>query len=181
VSPFCLAAAACRATVTIAVQGPVHDREVDPVVGGAGDHPEDSHHPHHFIFENDLVIQIDINSDRVYNRMRKPLLSPEGRWSRVCTGGDGKPGGYSEALAVLASCLDCLRAAAESGEVTEAAYGDVLLGLEAAGTKHAAVRAAFLHRFDAADCHDGDGVRHEVAHDEWMRRLEGRSECGLAA
>jgi hypothetical protein len=42
----------------------------------------------------------------------------------VCTNGDGKPGGYAEALAVLASCLDCLRAAAESGEVTEAEYGD---------------------------------------------------------
>src|SRR5215468_8427845 len=82
-----------------------------------------------------------------------------GRWSRVCTEGDGMPGGYAEALAMIAGGLDYLNAAASSGEISEPVLGEVLLGLEAVGARHAAARAAVLSRFDAAGCHDADGYQ----------------------
>jgi hypothetical protein len=80
-------------------------------------------------------------------------------WSRVCTGGDGTAGNYTEALAMIAAGLDYLHLAAASGEVDESQYAEVLLSLQAAESKHAAARAAFLSRFDAAGCHDSDGYQ----------------------
>ena len=88
----------------------------------------------------------------------------------MCTHGDGIPGGYAEALVMLAASLDCLRAAAVSGEVTEAEYGRVLAGLQAAQSKHAAARAAVLDRFDSADSHDSDGYQNTAA---WLRDKTG--------
>jgi hypothetical protein len=88
----------------------------------------------------------------------------------VCTGGDGKPGGYAEALAMLASGLDYLNGAAAGGEIAEPALGEVLLGLEAVGARHAAARALVLSRFDAADCHDSNGYQNSSS---WLRDKAG--------
>jgi Domain of unknown function (DUF222) len=71
---------------------------------------------------------------------------------------------------MVASGLDYLNAAAAGGQIAEPALGEVLLGLEAAGTKHAAVRAAVLSRFDAADCHDSDGYQNSSS---WLRDKAG--------
>jgi hypothetical protein len=84
----------------------------------------------------------------------------------VCTEGDGKPGGYGEALAMLACSLDYLGAAAAGGEIPE----PVLLGLEAAAAKHTAARSAVLSLFDAADCHDSDGYQNSSS---WLRDKAG--------
>ncbi|HEX6454384.1 MAG TPA: DUF222 domain-containing protein, partial [Trebonia sp.] len=88
----------------------------------------------------------------------------------MCTGGDGKPGNYGEALAMVASGLDYLGAAAGGGEIAEPVLGEVLLGLEAAGARHAAVLSAVLSRFDAGDCHDSDGYQNSSS---WLRDKAG--------
>lgn len=92
----------------------------------------------------------------------------------MCTRGDGMPGSYAEALAVVAAGLDCLRAAAASGEVPEAEYGQVLAGLQEAQSKHAAARAAILGRFDAADAHDCDGYQNSSS---WLRDRTGMTHA----
>jgi uncharacterized protein DUF222 len=88
----------------------------------------------------------------------------------VCTAGDGMPGGYAEALAMVASGLDYLGAAAAGGQIAEPVLGEVLLGLEAAGARHAAARSAVLSRFDAAGCHDADGYQNSSS---WLRDKAG--------
>jgi len=84
----------------------------------------------------------------------------------VCTGGDGKPGSYGEALAMLTRSLDYLGAAAAGGEMPEPVLGEVLLGLQAVAARQAAVRSAVLSLFDAADCHDSDGYQNSSS---WLR------------
>jgi uncharacterized protein DUF222 len=88
----------------------------------------------------------------------------------VCAEGDGKPGGYGEALAMVAAGLDYLSAAAAAGEMPEPVLGEVLLGLEAAAARQAAARAAVLARFDAGDCHDSDGYQNSSS---WLRDRAG--------
>ena len=88
----------------------------------------------------------------------------------MCTGGDGKPGNYGEALAMVTCGLDYLDAAAGSGELPEPVLGEVLLGLQAAQARQAAVRSAVLARFDAADCHDRDGYQNSLS---WLRDKAG--------
>ena len=79
-----------------------------------------------------------------------------------------RPGGYAEALAVIAGGLDFL--AASATEIPDAALGEVLLAVEAAGAKHAALRAAVLERFDAAGAHDADGYQ---CSSSWLRDKAG--------
>jgi hypothetical protein len=80
------------------------------------------------------------------------------------------PGNYAEALAMLASSLDYLGAAAAGGQIPEPVLGEVLLGLEAAGARHAAARSAVLSRFDAAGWHDSDGYQNSSS---WLRDKAG--------
>ncbi|MCL2583558.1 MAG: HNH endonuclease [Streptosporangiales bacterium] len=80
------------------------------------------------------------------------------------------PGGYAEALAWVASGLDFLGAAAVGGDLDEPVLSDVLLGLEAAGARLAAVRGSVLARFDAADRHDADGYLNSSS---WLRERAG--------
>jgi hypothetical protein len=87
----------------------------------------------------------------------------------VCAKGDGKPGSYGEALAMVACSLDYLGAAAAGGEIPEPVPGEVLLGLEAAA-RQAAARAAVLSVFDAGDCHDSDGYQNSSS---WLRTGRG--------
>ena len=82
------------------------------------------------------------------------------------------PGGYAEALAMDAVALDYLCAAAE--DLPDAALGEVLLGLEAAGGRLAAARAAVLARFDAANAHDADGY---VNSSSWLRDRSGMTHA----
>lgn len=84
----------------------------------------------------------------------------------MCARGDGMPGSYAEALSTLASCLDYLGLLAEDGELADPVLGEVLLGLEAAGAKQAAVRSSVLSRFDAGDCHDADAYQTSAS---WLR------------
>ena len=88
----------------------------------------------------------------------------------MCTHGDGTPGGYAEALAMAASGLDYLNAAAASGELADPVLGEVLLGLETAGAKQAAARASVLARFDAAGAHDADAYQNSTS---WLRDKTG--------
>jgi hypothetical protein len=88
----------------------------------------------------------------------------------MCSGGDGRPGDYAEALVTLAASLDHLNAAAAAGGIPEPALGGVLLELESAGAKHAAARAAVLAQFDAADAHDADGYSGSSS---WLRDKAG--------
>ncbi|MBO0804594.1 MAG: DUF222 domain-containing protein, partial [Nocardiopsaceae bacterium] len=88
----------------------------------------------------------------------------------MCTGGDGVPGGHTEALAMLDASLDYLASAAAAGELAEPVLGEVLLGLQAAGAKHAAARSQVLSRFDAADCHDSDAHQNSSS---WLRDRAG--------
>jgi hypothetical protein len=74
----------------------------------------------------------------------------------MCTGGDQVPGDAAEALRMVGAGLDYLNGPEAAG-LTTAAHGEVLAALGQTGAKHAAARAAFLRRFDAADGHDGDG------------------------
>lgn len=84
----------------------------------------------------------------------------------MCARGDGLPDSFAEALATLGSCLDYLGRLAEDGELADQALGEVLLGLEAAGAKQAAVRSSVLARFDAGNCHDADAYQTSAS---WLR------------
>ncbi|MBO0803556.1 MAG: DUF222 domain-containing protein [Nocardiopsaceae bacterium] len=88
----------------------------------------------------------------------------------MCTGGDGVPGGHAEALAMVASGLDYIASAAAEGELAEPVLGEVLLGLQSAGAKHAAARSEILSRFDAAGCHDSDAYQNSSS---WLRDRAG--------
>jgi hypothetical protein len=80
------------------------------------------------------------------------------------------PGGYAEALAMVASGLGYLGAAAAGGQLAEPVPGEVLLGLEAAGARHAAAQSAVLSRFDAAGGHDADEYQNSSS---WLRDMAG--------
>jgi hypothetical protein len=88
----------------------------------------------------------------------------------MCSGGDGVPGSYAEALVMLAGSLDRLNAAVAAGEIPESGLGRVLLELESAGAKYVAARAAMLSRFDAVDAHDADGYQNSSS---WLRDKAG--------
>ncbi|MCL2586445.1 MAG: HNH endonuclease [Streptosporangiales bacterium] len=84
----------------------------------------------------------------------------------MCVDGDGGPGSYGEALAMVSSGLDYLGTA----DLPDAVLGEVLLGLQAAGARHAAARGAVLSRFDAADAHDPEGYQNSSS---WLRDRSG--------
>jgi hypothetical protein len=69
--------------------------------------------------------------------------------------------------------LDRLNAAVAAVEVPESALGGVLLDLEAAGARQAALRSAVLARFDAADAHDSDGYQNSSS---WLRDKAGMTQ-----
>jgi hypothetical protein len=62
----------------------------------------------------------------------------------------------AEALRVAEAAIDFLNSPA-TRDLDGAACGEVLLALGRIQAKHAAARAEFLRRFDAADAHDADG------------------------
>src|ERR1700722_13459511 len=62
----------------------------------------------------------------------------------------------AEALRVAEAAMDFLNSPA-TRDLDGAACGEVLLALGRIQAKHAAARAEFLRRFDAADAHDADG------------------------
>ncbi len=72
----------------------------------------------------------------------------------MCT--DGGIGSVAEALRAAEDAMDFLNSPV-AAEVPGNACGDVLTALGRIQAKHAAARAGFLRRFDAADAHDADG------------------------
>jgi hypothetical protein len=85
-------------------------------------------------------------------------------------GQDVTPGSYAGALAMIGGGLDFLNAAAD--QIPDAALGEVLLGLEEAGSKYTAARAAVLSRFDSAGAHDSDGYQNSSS---WLKGKAGMS------
>ncbi|MCL2585603.1 MAG: 13E12 repeat family protein, partial [Streptosporangiales bacterium] len=91
----------------------------------------------------------------------------------MCGNGD-RPGSGAEALAMITSGLDYLGAAAVGGDLGESPLGEILLSLEASGTRLAAVRASLLARFDTANAHDDDGYQNSSS---WLRDRAGMTHA----
>ena len=83
------------------------------------------------------------------------------------------PGSSAEALAAITSGLEFLGAAASAGDLSESLLGEVLLHLESAAARLAAVRAEVLVRFDAA-AHDSDGYQNVSS---WLRDRSGMTHA----
>jgi hypothetical protein len=79
-----------------------------------------------------------------------------------------KPGGYIQALAMIAGGLDFLNVSAD--QIPETDLGGVLVELEASRSRMTAARAAVLNRFDAAGGHDSDGYQNSSS---WLKDKAG--------
>ena len=75
---------------------------------------------------------------------------------RVCTSGDQLVGDVAEALRMMDAALDCLDGPT-GAELEASSLGGMLRSLNGISGRFAAVRAAILARFDAAEAHDADG------------------------
>jgi hypothetical protein len=86
-------------------------------------------------------------------------------------------GSAAEALRMADAGLDFLNSPA-SDDLQTAAVGEVLTSLSDLQSKLTAARAAFLHRFDAADGHDDDGYATSSA---WLAAKAKMSRKGARA
>jgi len=87
----------------------------------------------------------------------------------MCTEGDQKPGGVTEALHMLDSALDYLNGPL-TAELPAGAHGEALAALGRVSAKLAAARAQLLSRFDATRGHDADGYGSSAA---WLAAMTG--------
>jgi hypothetical protein len=83
-------------------------------------------------------------------------------------GNGQKPGGYVQALAMIAGGLDFLNVSAD--QIPETDLGGVLVELEASRSRMTAARAAVLNRFDAVDAHSSDGYQNSSS---WLKDKAG--------
>jgi hypothetical protein len=87
----------------------------------------------------------------------------------MCTEGDQKPAGVTEALRMLDAALDYINGPL-TGDLPAGAHGEALAALGRITAKLGAARAGLLSRFDATRGHDADGYGSSAA---WLAAMTG--------